>query len=383
MGNDRELAITLVLALVVWAAFIGIYAYNLFSSQPACDMPYYFTGENPEGGTLAYPLGAMAYFAFIKSFAGTPESFTVAFHLLSLAWLGLLFFVYGKMMRTERLLMVSAIFAILIYFVIDRVEIVAVALAFSGAYLFSVGKRMEGWLAVVAGAFVKIFPVFLLPIFAIIELKSGKDGLKRAGIAALVCMLALAASPLTINSLAYQSERGIQIESIYANALFVVDKFHPIGIGIEKNFGSWHVSLPGTLRWIVPAATFMQALAIMAVAAAFFFGRKREKRIWEYCFLVFAVGVLFGKICSTQFVLWPIAFAVPLIATGDARLYWMCIALAALATLVYPFGWQSLVNMDALPIMVLTAKNAVLGLMVLHVAAKLNEKGVEKAQHVA
>lgn len=382
MGHDKELATTLILALVVWAAFIGIFEYNLFSSRPTFDMTYYFLGENPEGGTLAYPLGAMAYFAFIKSFAGTPESFTVAFHLLSLAWLGLLFFIYGKMMRTERLLMVSAIFAILIYFVIDRVEIVAVALAFSGAYLFSEGKRMEGWLAAISGAFVKIFPVFLLPLFAISE-AGRKGGAKRIGAACAACVLLLLVSTSTIYSLAYQSQRGLQIESVYSSVLLVADQFMDLRIQTQESWGSVHLVLPESLQWLVPASTLLQIAAVGAVILAYALDKRREGRLWEYCFLVLAAGVLFGKIGSTQFLLWPIAFAVPLLAKGDTRLYAMCIALALLAMLVFPFGWYSLYEMNALPVAVLAARNLVLAAMVAHVTLRLNEKGVEKAQHVA
>lgn len=382
MSHDKELATTLVLALVVWAAFIGIFEYNLFSNRPTFDMTYYFLGENPEGGTLAYPLGAMAYFAFIKSFAGTPESFTVAFHLLSLAWLGLLFFIYRKMMRTEQLLMVSAIFAILIYFVIDRVEIVAVALAFSGAYLFSEGKRAEGWLAAIAGAFVKIFPAFLLPLFAIQE-AGRKGGAKRIGAACAVCVLLLLVSSSTIYSLAYQSQRGLQIESVYSSVLLVANQFRDMETHTQESWGSVHLVLPESLQWLVPASTLLQIAAVGAVILAYALDKQREGRLWEYCFLVLAVGVFFGKIGSTQFLLWPIAFAVPLIAKGDMRLYAMCIALALLAVLVFPYGWRSLYEMEALPVAVLVARNVVLGLMILHVSVRLNEKGVKKAQHVA
>ncbi|MDD2655757.1 MAG: hypothetical protein PHQ80_03765 [Candidatus ainarchaeum sp.] len=380
--GGRELAITLTITIVVWATFIGIYAYNLFSSGPTFDMAWYFLEENPEGGTLAYPLGAMAYFAFIRSFAGTPESFTVAFHALSLAWLGLLFFIYGKMMRIERLLMVSIIFAILIYFVIDRVEIVAVALAFSGAYLFSEGKRMGGWLAAIAGAFVKVFPVFLLPLFAIPEWGK-KGGAKRVGIAGAVCVLLLLASPATINSLMYQSQRGLQVESVYSSVLLAANQFLDMGIRTQESWGSVHLVLPEGLQWLVPASTLLQAAAVGAVILAYALDKRRGSRFWEYCFLVLAVGVLFGKIGSTQFMLWPVAFAVPLIGKGDMRLYAMCIALAVFAILVFPYGWYSLYMMETLPIAVLAARNLVLAGMVAHVGLRLNEKGMEKAEHVA
>lgn len=383
LDEERALAAAAVLAILVSATMFDLYSPSLLSPEPTYDIHYYFLGEDPEGGTLAYPAGALFYFSLIRAVAWTPELFTTAFRLLSALWIGAVLWVFWKNgAGWPGMLLASSIFAVLAMLVFDRVETLAIALALLGVWLFSEGKRMAGWLLVAAGAFVKVFPVFLLPLFAILEVRAGKGGWMRIGAAALACLLALAASPDTIGSLAYQAGRGVQIESIYANALFVAEPFNPIGLGTEECFGSVHLVLPEGLRWVAPASTALQALAVIAVAAAFFLDRRNRERIWEYCFLVVAVAVLFGKIGSTQFVMWPIAFAIPLAAKGNRALWAGCAGLAVFATLVFPFGWYSLAAMNPLAVLFLSARNTILACMVAIVWAGLNEKRAEKAQDV-
>lgn len=369
-------ALDAAVVLAVWAALAGLLWPSLTVNERT-DIEYYLKGENPEGGVLAYPIGALAYFSFIKAFAPELDAFASAFRVLSLFWMGAVFWVYSKMYGGDKLIAISVIFAFLIYLVINRVEITAIALALLGAHLFAEGKRMAGWALVILGTFVKVFPVFLLPLFLIMELKDWRRETgdrkrkteNRIMLAALLGILLFFSSDATINAMKYRAAQGIQIESTYANALYFADMALGFGIENENSFGQRTIVLPQSLRFLVPVATVLQFAASAAVAALFFLEREKEKKFWAYAFLALAVAVFFGKINSTQFVMWSIAFAVPLMREkGMEWLYIGCVVLAIFTCICYIFAWDSLIEMKWWAVQILTFRNALLGVIILYVA---------------
>jgi hypothetical protein len=385
LAEERRTALAVVLAIVFWCFSVSlfmpqfVYAYNPYS-----DINFYYLGENPEGGALAYPVGALAYFSLARAFSPDGYVFSYIIQAISLAFFLIVFWVFSKMHRAERLVEISIIFSFLIYLVVLRIEIVAIALALLGVYLFQKGNRMAGWVLVIFSAFVKIFPAFLLPLFFIIEMRDGKKNAWRVAMAAVLGLLLFFGSDATLNSLAYQAKRGIEIESIYANVLFIINAFNPLGISIEYSTGSMNIVLPETLAFLAFAASALQIIAVIAMVALFWLDTKRGERLWEYSFLVMAAGVFAAKISSTQFMLWPLVFAVPLMWNGKYKmLYPACVALSIFTMAVFPFGWGALIAMEPAAIAVLTVKNLILAGMIAYVARGLSGKeGTEKAKYV-
>lgn len=384
-GKEFAKALTVIFAVVFWAVAIDVFSPAFLNAySPYSDINFYYLGENPEGGTLAYPVGALAYFSLIRALSTDGYVFSYIIQALSLAFFLLVFWVFSRMHEKEKLVGISIIFSFLIYLVVLRIEIVAIALALLGVYLFQKGNRMAGWALVIFAAFVKVFPAFLLPLFLILEMKDLKKAMPRVALAAVLSLVLFFSSDATINSLAYQAKRGIGIESIYANALFTINAFNPLSIGIEYSTGSQNIVLPEPLGFLASAASALQIIAVIAMVALFWLDKRREGRVWEYAFLVLAAGVFAAKISSTQFILWPIVFAVPLMGNGKHRmLYPACVALSIFAMAVFPFGWGGLIEMEPAAIATLTIKNLILAGIIAYVAHGLSGKeGAKEAKYV-
>lgn len=376
LDAERKTALTVVIAAVLWCSSIGLFMPEFANAyNPYSDINFYYLGENPEGETLAYPVGALAYFSLIRALSPDGYAFSYIIQALSLAFFLLVFWVFSRMHSWRNLIGISIIFSFLIYLVLLRIEIVAVALALLGVYFFQKGNRMAGWVLVIFSAFVKVFPAFLLPLFFIMEMGGWKKNAWRVAMAAVLGLALLFCSDATLNSLAYQATRGIEIESIYANALFIANAFSPLGISVEYSTGSQNIVLPETLAPLAFAASALQIIAVIAMVALFWLDKRRGERLWEYSFLVLAVGVFAAKISSTQFILWPIVFAVPLMADRKYRMLCpACIALSILTMAVYPFGWGALIAMEPAAIAMLTIKNLILAGMIAYVARGISGK---------
>lgn len=367
-GTKEPNDIKLVLVLLIWGTAICIYMSTFKEAwRPGSDIVFYYTAENPEGGMLAYPLGALAYFSIIRFFSSNAKIFAHIFEIFSCLWLILLFFFCGRIVGARRLVEKSVVFAAPLLLVILRLEIAAVAIAFMGIYLFNSGKRMAGWILVIAAAFVKIFPAFLIPLLFLFDVKSA-SGRKRILASVLFGVLLLLFSSTTINALIYQSQRRVGIESIYANGVLLINTVNPLGINTEYSSGSTNVVLPERLSRMTSFATIGQIVAVLLMLLIFILKGIDEEKIWEYSFMVLAVAVFAAKISSAQFVLWPIAFAIPLMEkAGCEKLFMLVFSLSVIAAVVYPFAWPYVITMNRYALIPLTLKNIILLSVIVYV----------------
>jgi len=384
ISEEYKIALTAVFALLLWSTALSFFPPWDPNDQPMFDVWFYYIAQNPEGGALAYPIGALAYFDLIRAFSADAAVFSHVFKLLSFIWLGAMLFVYGKICGNKEIVKISIIFPFMIFVLNGTVEIFAVSVALIGAYLFITGRRMAGWALVVFAAFVKVFPIFVLPLFFIIEMKKWREGAPRIALAGLLGLALLACSGATLGSIAYQAERGLQFQDIYANALMIVSISHGMGMYTEYVTGSVDLVVPPSLGFLIPLSTILQIGSVLAVTGLFFLEKNNEKRFWEYAFLALAAAVFFGKISSTQFMFWPIAFAIPLTARKEYRLlYPACLALSFLSLLIFPYFWSLLEDLDPWAVLILTARNLVVGFMIAYVAlGVLRKDGAEEAEYV-
>ena len=229
---------------------------------------------------------------------------------------------------------------------------------------------LNQWLALLAGAFFKVFPIFFAPLFLAMELKNfSRSSALRLIAVALISLLAFSLFPENMRTVIFNSARGIQVESIYSNILLVGEYFFGLGISIELNYGAHQLVLPAYAEALPQLALGIQVLSVFALSALFFLKGARKEELFVYAFLVATAMILFSKVFSTQFMLWPLIFAIPIFAMpwGNPRiqlkLFPQAAALylsAAAAYFAYPVLGYLMVELSPLTLAALTAKNVLL-----------------------
>jgi len=133
--------------------------------------------------------------------------------------------------------------------------------------------------------------------------------------------------------------------------------------------------VPPSLGFLIPLSTVLQVGSVAAVAGFFFLEKNKERNFWIYAFLAMGAAVFFGKISSTQFMLWPMAFAIPLLGRKEyPLLYAACLALGIISLMNFPFFWHEMEGMTPLGIFLITMRNALLGATRSYVAMGLLKK---------
>jgi hypothetical protein len=171
--------------------------------------------------------------------------------------------------------------------------------------------------------------------------------------------LALLAPGGVVSSLQRQIDRPLQIESVGASLLLIAGDPK-----VEFRSGSW--SLTGT----GPAAVGIVStvVGLTALAGIWIVAWRYRRRLGAPA-LVYAVCIALvlvsAKVASPQFLVW----LAPLVAVVRGRSGMSaCLLLAgacALTQLVYPVRYEELVAGDALPVILLAARNALLVMVAL------------------
>lgn len=336
------------------------------------DQYFWFTLQDPGGGSLSYPFLCISYFQFLHFLSG--EDLLLFAKIAAFA--SFLFFiatlaVFLKMgINPKKLFLLSVLVQPVFIILLMRVEIIPVFLSLLAFWLFHSGKKAEGWLALLAGAFFKVFPLFLAPLFLAAELKNfNKGSALRLLMAGAISLLAFFMFPDNLRTVIFNSARGIQVESLYANALLIANWALGLGITVAKNYGSYHLVLPEYLSALPTIALALQALSVLAISAIFFLRGAKKEELFVYAFLSVTAMILFSKVFSTQFMLWPLIFAIPVFAVPwkdskiDLRFLPPALALyfsSAAAYFVYPILWYFLITVSPIAIAGLTLKNLLL-----------------------
>ena len=286
----------------------------------------------------------------------------------------------ARLRRTAtRFVVVSAGALLAITFRFDLFPALLMAIAIWAALS---GRPATAGFVVGLGVLAKLFPVAILPALAIPWLLPFEPrGLIRMGATlgatiaiGLAPFLALAGSESTLQFLRYNAERGLQVESI-GGGLAVLGGLLA-GEPVEMNFRFSSVNVEGGLAdaWLalLPAMTVVgfgliaglgwrriQAEASGEDGAPSGGVERRAVRpstVVELATLCLVMLLATSKVFSIQYVVW----LVPLAALLGGRRFWLAAALVALTIPIHPLLYEGLVNQEALPILVLNARNALL-----------------------
>ncbi len=390
-------------------------------------------GDLPYAGTfqIEYPPVAWWVIAGIRHLSGpaVPASASSGAHAASRdsytstfrSVMGVLdlasFFLFGAIVRQRRpralglLLMTYTIAtALLAHVLYDRLDLGVLVLLLAWAYGWTHASREDAepslaWTAAAYGAIglgvaYKIIPILALPFLLRAEWR-GAGRVRRLTVAAAMLLATIvlpvvaqyhASGPGTLNFLTYQSERGIEIESLFATIMAIVSLFGP-SIAVSLSHGG--SDLVGTLA---PVMKTTSSVALVALLGGLIFWTDarfstftRTSAYQRACFAI-AGAVILSPVLSPQYFVWALPIVLLLaadLAPGRALtiVAALVVVLSALTTWVFPYHfyyWGQAtphglvpINMDlalppsALPFVVVGLRNVVYLAVVVWLGAKL------------
>lgn len=253
-----------------------------------------------------------------------------------------------------------------------RYDILAVALAVGGVALLVAGR--PGWAGVLLalGAWVKIFPIALVPILIAWLLTRGDragTGRLLAGTAVTGLVVAAVAAMTVglgpaLSFVSYQQDRLVQAESVAASAALALHLLVGLPVSVGFGFQSLQVSAPG-LDVVLELETILLVAGVAIVSSLGALRLRSERRVLGspqlptlFAYLVAVVIALLAtnKVFSAQYVLWLLPFGclLPRPQTG------VVVAVAALSILVFPLSYGDLIDLEPLAIGLLVARNTLL-----------------------
>ena len=212
------------------------------------------------------------------------------------------------------------------------------------------------------GAVVKLWPALLVPLLL---LRPGRGrvlaGSVAVGLVTLVAVAAAGALPQVLSFLAYQRDRGLEVESLPALPLMAAfargDERMSVGFG----FGSYQVDGPWAPAMLaVGNAGLVAVLVLTAVLAV---RARRRDAVLPLAVLLMSGVLAFDKVLSAQYPLWLAGLlALALCTPGSplrAAVAPLC-GLLLLTQLVYPLAIQDLVAGELAPVVLLAVRDALL-----------------------
>jgi hypothetical protein len=217
------------------------------------------------------------------------------------------------------------------------------------------------------GAAVKLWPALLIPSFLAYRPDRRPAGIAFAAVGfglAAVSLLAGGWSRL-ISPLTWQSDRGLQIESIWSSPLMVARAIRPSRWTVEMSrYQAYEISGPGVHFWVlISNLATLVGLAVLAVLFVRAF--RAEPTPVAIGFLILttvAVVVVTNKTLSPQYLLWlggPAAAllllrhrATPEERPAIRRTAYALVLLALLTHLVYPLLYYGLLGVKGYPMQV-------------------------------
>ena len=232
------------------------------------------------------------------------------------------------------------------------------------------------------GVLAKLYPLAAGPALALVWFAPRDDGrLLRFGSATVVTIslgllpfLAVAGTE-TFVFLAYQSLRGLQLESIGGGLVLLGGLLSGSHVPTDAPFKALEVMGPATR----PFLAVLPVVSIVGFTLLAWLGWRRTRgelratgSIDPLTIVALAAASIMvlldtSKVYSIQYVVWLVPFA----ALLPGRKFWLAAALVALTIPIHPLLYDRLIAQDPLPVLVLNLRNALLVVLTLGVVTDL------------
>lgn len=259
---------------------------------------------------------------------------------------------------------VFAVSAAVLYPVASARYDAVVALALAGAvFLVASGRLLPAWGLVGFGAAAKLVPA----LAAIPLLGRGGAGRKAWGVAIALVVAGAFFVPAALigarglrQSISYQAERGLQLESLPASVLMKLGWVRDSAY----QFGAWEVEGKGVE--LASTLSLPITAALLAITALVAFVKHRRTGISRGDYPRFAAAFVLAfmigaKVLSPQYLIWLLPL-VPLAAGGGWSLVVSGVFLVACwtTTQIFPFHYLQLTRIESGAVNLLLARNLLL-----------------------
>ena len=340
--------------------------------------------------TVEYPPIALALFylpyVLFQDISSYSNAFAIEMMLFGIAGIWLV-------LGLARQLRVSPLIALSCYtlavvaigdIAVQRFDLVPAVITLAALYAFCRGKYEVAWLVLAIGVMTKLYPAVLAPIFLIYQWRRSDWRRIWPSLAAFVLTLMLIAAPVLvlgkggfINSFTVQSDRALQLESLYASLLLLLNSLGLVNAVAVRGEMSFDVSSP-LADPLAKYAFLVVGAALLAIYMLFIrrIRRKLEEpncamlnaadsaSVIHYAVAVITVFIITNKVFSPQFVLW-LCPLIPLVCGRWHKVVWVVFLLVACLTwYVYPLNYFALADGQQVVVNALILRNVLLILLV-------------------
>lgn len=386
--KDRLKNLIPVLLSIVILYIAGHYSYLTYGMASSTDIDRYATcsltfihGGNPYARDgMEYPPLALIPMVICRLLAFSDMSkshhiYAAWFLFISCVTIGAAIYVCSIMRRAQTPLAKwgIALFIIvnvlmLISFIPWRYDFFPALLTLIALYCIIRGRHVLSALVLSIALGAKFYPMFVIPIMvAYLWVRRGRlEALKYAGIITVACLIIflpfIIANPKAYNeSVKYQTERGLQLESV-ASGLVLTHITGDKEIGyVENDHRASGVRLKNGHK-IILAFEMILVISYVFFMWLLYNTLKRTQDIQDkididllnYAILsVILLSLVTSRIFSPQYVAWFIPFA-PLIRHPVKRITF---AIVLLTGMIYPFAYHLLMSGHPMGVMLLNARN--------------------------
>jgi hypothetical protein len=267
---------------------------------------------------------------------------------------------------------------------LQQYDLFPAAITLVAVVCFAARRDTAAWIVLTLGALTKVYPALLAPVFLILDDRPFWPRVRHAalaGVATTVVVLSplLVLAPSSLGQMvAFHSQRGIHLDSVYSSIAFAARSLGLTFVGVAVVYRTWTITGPAA-DLLIHLATPILALALTS-ACVVVYRRSRElpatrlrdaRVVATSSVLVVFAGLVSSKVLSPQFLIWPLAL-LPLFVRPRRRLVWALFAVAGVLTYyIYPLHYPDLLAHAPLAIAALAARNLLLVTLTVIVAGSL------------
>jgi uncharacterized membrane protein len=333
--------------------------------------------------SVEYPPGALLVFLIPQLLTKSLEAYNYGFaaEMLVFNLVGLLLAVSLGRRLNQPFWQTLVIYTLSILAVgsimVQRFDLAPAALTLAALFFFCRGNYKTAWALLAIGTLIKFYPMVLVPIFLIYQLKRQNwRGVIAPVLVFVLIILAVAAPFLWIDHDGFteafyiQAGRALQIESSYASVLMLG---HNLGFTtVETYQGDVSFDLASPFSGTIEHYSFIvMAAGLLMVYFCFWrrcsrlsnSGNADAAHLLNYSVLAILMLLITSKVLSPQFMVWLLPL-VPLVSGSVRYAIWLAFLVAGYLTrYIFPVHYFELIELQSTPVNVLVLRNVLLVIM--------------------
>jgi hypothetical protein len=346
-------------------------------------LPYRdFMIEYPPFSIVPFVLPAMLPLLFPGNFANELELYRNAFWLqmlvLDLAGLWLFSLAFRRFAPSLAMWKGLAIYTLCLAavgtIVAQRYDLLPAVLTLLSLYAYAQGRHKLAGLSLALAVVAKLYPIVIVPILMVAYWRrrafremAWAGAAFVATMAAVIVPVVLSSGTGLLESLLYQGERGLQVESLYAVPYELAAFANLFLVRTRFDHQSVHINAIGSD--VIASLSFVILVGALLLVYWSYFrqskdsaeGEDSEELTFRFAFLAILAFMLTSKVFSPQFMIWLLPL-IPLLQKGRSYFTWaVYIVAGALTMYVFPHSYPEFLSFQFLPVLGLAARN---GLMV-------------------